>query len=109
MTIPFTDFNLQSRQDFSKKKISKGHNSCENVGGVLVFRISHYLIKLYIGTKFSQKYPEGFQSYWGTKIYKRAYFYKQNLGGVTAAPCGDWKTLSVNPAENGYLFRIREG
>ena len=23
--------------------------------------------------------------------------------------CGDWKTLSVNPAENGYLFRIREG
>ena len=22
---------------------------------------------------------------------------------------GDWKTLSVNPAENGYLFRIREG
>ena len=27
----------------------------------------------------------------------------------SAAPCGDWKTLSVNPAENGYLFRIREG
>ena len=26
----------------------------------------------------------------------------------SAAPCGDWKTLSVNPAENGYLFRIRE-
>ena len=22
----------------------------------------------------------------------------------SAAPCGDWKTLSVNPAENGYLF-----
>ena len=21
----------------------------------------------------------------------------------------DWKTLSVNPAVNGYLFRIREG
>ena len=21
----------------------------------------------------------------------------------------DWKTLSVHPAENGYLFRIREG
>ena len=27
----------------------------------------------------------------------------------SAAPCGDWKTLYVNPAENGYLFRIREG
>ena len=27
----------------------------------------------------------------------------------SAAPCGGWKTLSVNPAENGYLFRIREG
>ena len=26
----------------------------------------------------------------------------------SAAPCGDWKSLSVNPAENGYLFRIRE-
>ena len=24
-----------------------------------------------------------------------------------ASPCDDWKTLSVNPAENGYLFRIR--
>ena len=23
--------------------------------------------------------------------------------------CGDWKTLSVNPALNGYLFRIRAG
>ena len=21
-------------------------------------------------------------------------------------PCGDWKTLSVNPAVNAYLFRI---
>ena len=28
---------------------------------------------------------------------------------LSAAQCGDWKTLSVNPAENGYLFRIREG
>ena len=27
----------------------------------------------------------------------------------SAVPCGDRKTLSVNPAENGYLFRIREG
>ena len=27
----------------------------------------------------------------------------------SAAPCGDWKSLSVNPAVNGYLFRIREG
>ena len=27
----------------------------------------------------------------------------------SAAPCGDWKTLSVNPAVNGYLFRIKEG
>ena len=26
-----------------------------------------------------------------------------------APPCDDWKTLSVNPAVNGYLFRIREG
>ena len=26
-----------------------------------------------------------------------------------ASPCGDWKTLSVNPAVNGYLFQIREG
>ena len=26
-----------------------------------------------------------------------------------ATACGDWKTLSVNPAENGYLFLIREG
>ena len=26
----------------------------------------------------------------------------------SAAPCGDWQTLSVNPAENGYLFRIRQ-
>ena len=25
----------------------------------------------------------------------------------SAAPCGNWKTLSVNPAENGYLFRIK--
>ena len=25
-----------------------------------------------------------------------------------ASPCYDWKTLSVNPAVNGYLFRIRE-
>ena len=24
-------------------------------------------------------------------------------------PCDDWKTLCVNPAVNGYLFRIREG
>ena len=27
----------------------------------------------------------------------------------SAAPFGDWKTLSVNTTENGYLFRIREG
>ena len=27
----------------------------------------------------------------------------------SASPCGDWKTLSVNPAVNGNLFRIREG
>ena len=27
----------------------------------------------------------------------------------SASPCGDWKTLSVNPAVNEYLFRIREG
>ena len=27
----------------------------------------------------------------------------------SASPCGDWNTLSVNPAVNGYLFRIREG
>ena len=26
-----------------------------------------------------------------------------------ALPFGNWKTLSVNPAVNGYLFRIREG
>ena len=26
-----------------------------------------------------------------------------------ASPCWDWKTLSVNPAEKGYLFQIREG
>ena len=26
-----------------------------------------------------------------------------------AWPCDDLKTLSVNPAVNGYLFRIREG
>ena len=25
-----------------------------------------------------------------------------------ALPCDDWKTLSVNPAVNGYLLRIRE-
>ena len=24
-------------------------------------------------------------------------------------PCQDWKTLSVNPAVNGYLFKIKEG
>ena len=24
-------------------------------------------------------------------------------------PCDNWKTLSVNPAANGNLFRIREG
>ena len=24
-------------------------------------------------------------------------------------PCDNWKILSVNPAVNGYLFRIREG
>ena len=27
---------------------------------------------------------------------------------VWASPCDDWKTLSANPAVNGYLFRIRE-
>ena len=27
----------------------------------------------------------------------------------SASPCSDWETLSVNPAVNGYLFRIREG
>ena len=26
-----------------------------------------------------------------------------------ALSCDDWKILSVNPAVNGYLFRIREG
>ena len=26
-----------------------------------------------------------------------------------ASPCDDWKTLSVNPAVNGYLFRSRDG
>ena len=26
-----------------------------------------------------------------------------------ALPSDDWKTLSVGSAENGYLFRIREG
>ena len=26
-----------------------------------------------------------------------------------APHCDDWKTLSVNPAVNGYFFRIREG
>ena len=26
-----------------------------------------------------------------------------------ASPSDDWKTLSVNPAVNGYLFRIRDG
>ena len=25
---------------------------------------------------------------------------------ISASPYGDWKTLSVNPAVNGYLFRI---
>ena len=25
----------------------------------------------------------------------------------SASSCGDWKTLSVNPAVNGYLFRLR--
>ena len=24
-----------------------------------------------------------------------------------ALPCDDWKTLSVNPAVNGYLFQIK--
>ena len=27
----------------------------------------------------------------------------------SSSPCNDRKTLSVNPAVNGYLFRIREG
>ena len=27
----------------------------------------------------------------------------------SALPCDDWKTLSFNPAVNGYLFQIREG
>ena len=27
----------------------------------------------------------------------------------STSPCGDWKTLSVNPAVNRYRFRIREG
>ena len=26
-----------------------------------------------------------------------------------ASPCYNWKTLSVDPAVNGYLFRIRKG
>ena len=28
---------------------------------------------------------------------------------VASSPRDDWKTLSVDPAVNGYLFRIREG
>ena len=28
---------------------------------------------------------------------------------VWASLCEDWKTLSVNPAVNGYLFPISEG
>ena len=30
-------------------------------------------------------------------------------GSASNSPCCDWKTLSVNLAVNGYLFRIREG
>ena len=27
----------------------------------------------------------------------------------SSSPCSDWKTPSVNPAVNGYLFQIRDG
>ena len=33
---------------------------------------------------------------------------KARVGGW-ASPCDDWKPLSVNPAVNGYLCRIKEG
>ena len=33
---------------------------------------------------------------------------KVRVRGWTS-PCDDWKTLSVNQAVNGYLFRNREG
>ena len=41
---------------------------------------------------------------YGTKSRRKVL----SVGGW-ASLCKDWKTLSVHPAVNGYLFRIREG
>ena len=35
-----------------KGKISKGHNSVKNVGGVTIFFSTHYRMMVYICTKF---------------------------------------------------------
>ena len=42
-------------------------------------------------------------------IERRCSAIVQKVAVSRKSPCGDWKTLSVNPAVNGYLFGIREG
>ena len=33
----------------------------------------------------------------------------QKVAGLSPARAKDWKTLTVHPAENGYLIKFREG
>ena len=40
-------------------KISKGHNSVNNVGGVTILFSAHRLIMVYICTKFHENIPDG--------------------------------------------------
>ena len=46
---------------------------------------------------------------WLEQLDYGAESHRKVVSSRLASPCDDWKTLSVNPALNGYLFRIREG
>ena len=53
-------------------KISKGHNSVKNVGGVMVFFFSaHCLLMVYICTKFHENILNGVKVIGRTRFYRK--------------------------------------
>ena len=56
-----------------------------------------------------KKYKRGAMVEWLEQLGYSAESHRKMGDQSLALPCGDWKTLSVIPAVNGYLFQIWEG
>ena len=65
---------MKIEQTILKGKMSKGHNSVKNVGGVTFLFSAHRLMMVYICTKFHENILNGIKSYRADTIFIKQKF-----------------------------------